>query len=426
MDQLVRAEACAVPADAEVREDARAGRRGHRRGGRSLSLLFPAEDGCNNGDGAPPNNCRAYFALDGDSDCSSFSDSDSDALDEGEIADLACEGLELNDLYSFDAGRVAAALRNGASFAELRDTIQEALTDAFENRLQEEMLAPEQEAVGDAAAAAATTAATAADPEPSNLAEDLSGRMTPGRATPPEGSVANAAANPDLLTTAANAAIMAREAAGRRRSCLRASRSSIAGSRSSMAGARRRVSLSRATEVVGLVKLDGINAPGSKAAHGLEFVQNAIEEARHRHRRSISNVMKQLGVQSSDGLVQAETPISTCSTRSNVTDEALSAAASAPEPEDELSGLLRERIKGAMAGALTRQKQRQAEAEAEEAAANARMRHKCLSGQPQAAAAAAAHEFQMHGGGCWFSFPMILLPFGWAAPYAWGMPGPCR
>lgn len=206
-----------------------------------------------------------------------------------------------------------------------------------------------------------------------------------------------------------------------------------------MAGARRRVSLSRATEVVGLVKLDGINAPGSKAAHGLEFVQNAIEEARHRHRRSISNVMKQLGVQSSDGLVQAETPISTCSTRSNVTDEALSAAASAPEPEDELSGLLRERIKGAMAGALTRQKQRQAEAEAEEAAANARMRHKCLSGQPQAAAAAAAHEFQMHGGGCWFSFPMILLPFGlccyrrppapiagWAAPYAWGMPGPCR
>jgi len=433
-----------APVDAEADAATRAGRRAHRRGGRSLSLLFPAEEGRVSNTGAPANNCRAYFALDGDSDCSSWSGSDSDeAPDDGEIADLACDGLELSDLYSFDAEQVAAALQNGASFAELRDTVQEALTDAFERRLEEEALVPEQEPVVDDAAAAA-----AAAPERGCLDDDLSGRMTPGRETPPEGTVVNAAADPGLLSTAAGAAAAARKSAGQRCSYVRASRRSIAGSRKSIAGARRRVSLSRATEVVGLVEPDGADAPaGGETARGVEFVTNAIEEARQRHRNSISSVMKQLGMQSSDGLVKTETPNSTCSTMSVVTDEAsLPSAASAPEPEDELSAALRDRIKAAMAGALARQKQRQAELEIE-AAANAAKQHNphyssCnpyWSAQPHysycgnqltaAAASAAArasgaatHPRQMCSAG-WFGFPVFTYPYGWVVHYPWGMPG---
>jgi len=420
-DQPARAESCTVLIDAKADAAATTGRRGHRRGGRSLSLLFPADDGCGGKNGCPPNNCRAYFAIDGDSDCSSFSGSDSeDSPDDGEIADLACDGLELSDLYSFDAELVATALRNGASFSDLRDTVQEALTDAFERRLQEEMLAPEQESVGDDAAGA---------PERACLDEDLSGRMTPGRATPPEGTVVDAATDPELLLNAVRAAAAARGSASRRGSYMRASRSSIAGSRKSIAGASRRVSLSRATEVVGLVQASSADV----AAGGVELVQNAIEEARQRHRNSISNVMKQLGVQSSDGMAQTATPSSTCSTMSVVTDDALSsAAASAPEFEDELTVLLRERIKVAMAGALARQKQRQAEDEAEAAANAAKQRNRWSAQAPHigyysnhaaaAASAAAAHRYRM----CsidWFRFPMVSLPFGWVVPHQWGTHG---
>lgn len=400
------------------------GRRGHRRGGRSLSLLFPAEDGCNNV-GAAANTCRAYFALDGDSDCSSFSGSDSeDAPEEGEVADLACDALELSDMYSFDAGPLAAALQKGASFAELRDTVQEELTAAFERRLQEEMSVPEQELVELVDDDAAATVAAATLPERACLDEDLSGRMTPGRATPPEGPegvVADAGVDPELLSTAAGAAAAAREGASRRCSHLRASRSSIAGSRKSIAGARRRLSLSRATEVVSLVESDGVDAPrGGEPARGVEFVQNVIEEARQRHRQSISNVMKQLGVQSTDDLVQTQTPSSTCSTMSVVTDESkFPAAAAGPEPEDELSALLRERIKVAMAGALARQKQRQAEAEAEAAASAAKERNRWSAQTP---VGYYSNQHAMCGVG-WFGFPMVIFPFGWVAPYPWPMHG---
>jgi len=91
-------------------------------------------------------------------------------------------------------------------------------------------------------------------------------------------------------------------------------------------------------------------------------------------------------------------------------DALLSASASAPKFEDELTLLLRDRIKVAMAGALARQKQRQAEAEAEAAATADRVRNYGMA--------------QAHGGYIgWFSFPIFAFPFGYAAPYPWGIPG---
>lgn len=255
-----------------------------------------------------------YFAMDDDSD------------NEG------CEhnGLELyeslEDMYSFDPGKVSALLRRGANFRELRDAIQEALTAALEQRLAA-ACEPEPPAVA---------AAPASPNAPSVLTGDLAGRMTPGCATPPSGEAEEVQTDGQLLLRAATTVEEARKASKAR--C------------SSRAQARlcHRMSLCKAQELTATALADSCGSGGEAPPPegSVDLVQRAIEEAAHRHRRSITGALRQLaGSESGDA-------------------DSLGAAAVATESsersDDSFSKVLQDRIQQAMAAAYERQRKREA------------------------------------------------------------------
>jgi len=216
------------------------------------------------------------------------SDSEDGSLDEN---DQSFDGVDLDDMYNFDPSLVADAIQRGAGFEEIRDTIQEALAESFEQRV-----------------------VSAFDPyleQRPAMPSDVTGSMTPEALSPRE---QNEPSVPPLAAKSRRRSTLSRHVVEDAVAEAKIRRQSQVGvqehdaevqlafdEESKNARKLRRASLGKTIEILEEVGLEDKDVSSEQIAEQANMIQDAIIAARHRHRKSISRAVEQLAIDKKEG-----------------------------------------------------------------------------------------------------------------------------